>query len=113
MSLVLQRETTEYIYFGVEGPIVTGAVELAFLAAGVRPEVADWETAIKINNDGHDLWTDASTAGLEGDWFIGILIRDFGTEGLVLAAGDYQPWIRLTDAVERPVRLAPVTLEIA
>lgn len=113
MSLVLQRETTEYIYIGVDGDTVDGDAELAFLDAEQRPDTADWTSAIKVEDDQHELWEDAQSSGVGGDWFIARLVGDFGAGGLVLEPGDYQPWVRLTDETERPVRLAPVTLEIA
>ena len=113
MSITLQRETTEFVYIGVTGDTISGDAEVAFLDAAARPTTGDWSTAIKVEDDQHDLWEDAQASGVSGDWFVARLIGDYGTGGLELAAGDYQPWVRLTDTTERPVRLAPVTLEIA
>lgn len=113
MSISLQRETTEFVYVGVTGDLITGDAEVAFLDAELRPTSSDWSTAIKVENDQHELWEDAQASGVGGDWFIARLIGDFGVGGLVLEPGDYQPWVRLEDETERPVRLAPVTLEIA
>ena len=33
MSLVMQRETTEYVYIGIDGDLITGDAEVAFLDA--------------------------------------------------------------------------------
>ena len=113
MSLVMQRETTEYVYIGVEGDTVSGDVEVAFLDAEQRPDTGDWSAAEKVDSDSHDLWDDAQSSGVAGDWYAARLIGDFGTGGLELTPGDYQVWLRLTDDTERPVRIAPVTVEIA
>jgi hypothetical protein len=29
-----------------------------------------------------------------------------------LTVDTYQPWVRLTDVVEQPIRIAPVTVEV-
>jgi len=114
MSLILQRETTEYVYIGVTGDKVSGVAEVAFLDAAQRPTESDWSEAIKVEDDTHPLWADAFASEVEGDWYIARLVGTFGAGGgLDLAPGPYQPWSRLTDDIERPVRIAPVTLEIA
>lgn len=112
MSLVMQRESTEYIYLGVAGDLPSVGAELAFLDAGIRPTSGDWETAILVE-DSDPLWTDALAAGVTGDYFVAILIGSFGGGTVILAQGDYQVWVRLTDAVEQPVRIAAESLEIA
>ncbi len=113
MSITLQRETTEYVYVGIQGSTVTGDVEMAFLEAGLRPDTVDWHSSVKVEDDQSPLWEDAQTSGIDGDWFVACLVGEFGTGGKVLTPGDYQPWVRLTDDVERPVRITPVTVEIA
>jgi len=112
MALTIERESTEYLYVGVTGTVVTGAVEVAFLDAAVRPVTADWETATKVT-DGDLFWADAQTSG-PGDWYIAKLVGPFGdgTANLELTSGDYQAWIRATDNTERPVRMVgQVTVE--
>lgn len=110
---VLQRESTEYIYIGVSGDEPSEGAELAFMPAAQRPESADWHEALTVD-DQHSLWADAQSTGLAGDWFAAVLVGTFGDPGgLDLAPGDYQVWLRLTDTTERPVRIAPVALEIA
>lgn len=111
----IQRESTEYIYFGVTGDVPSTGAEVAFLTAGSRPSGGDWETAILVNDDQHALWPDALAAGVDGDFFVAILIGTFGGGTVDLSAGapaDYQAWLRLTDAVEQPVRIAPATVEV-
>jgi hypothetical protein len=112
MAVTLQRESTEYVYFGFTGDVPATGAEVAFLAAGTRP-TTEWKTAIVVNNSGHALWNDAQASGVTGDYFIARLVGSFGANDLVLSPGDYQPWVRLTDTTERPVRIAPVTVTIA
>lgn len=112
MSLVIHEETTEYLYVGVTGQPPTQGAEVAFMAPGVRPETSDWKTAIVIDNEQHDLWEDASTSGLFGDYYVGRLVGSFGSNDVVLPIGDYQPWLRLTGEDERPVRISPIALEV-
>lgn len=113
MSVTLQRESTEFVYVGVTGDVPSGSVEVAFLTADVRPTSGDWETAIKVDDEQHGLWGDAESSAASGEWYAAILVGDYGAEGVVLAEGDYQVWVRFTDADERPVRIAPTTLVIA
>jgi hypothetical protein len=112
MAVTLQRETTEYVYFGFTGNVPSVGAETAFLAAGLRP-TTEWTAAIVVNNNSHPLWDDAVASGIAGDYYIARLIGAFGGTGVVLTPGDYQPWVRLTDTVERPVRIAPVVVTIA
>jgi hypothetical protein len=112
MATILQRESTEYLYAGVDGDVPSVGAEVAFLAAGVRP-TTEWEAAILVPDDSHPLWADAVASGLLGDYYVAILVGSFGGTGVVLAVGDYQQWLRLTDTTERPVRIAPVAVEIA
>ena len=112
MTLVIQRETTEYVFFGVTGTPPTVAQEVAFMDAGVRP-TTEWETALLVDDSGDPLWTDAQASGVTGDYFVAILVGSFGGNTVVLAGGEsYQPWIRLTDTIEQPVRIAPEMLEV-
>jgi hypothetical protein len=112
MAVTLQRETTEYVYFGFTGDVPSVGAEVAFLTAGIRP-TTEWKTAVVVPNDAHSLWDDAVASGVVGDYYVARLIGSFGSNDLVLTAGDYQPWVRLTGAIERPVRIAPVTVTIA
>jgi hypothetical protein len=112
MTLVIQRETTEYVFFGITGDPPATDQEVAFLDAGVRP-TTEWEPAVLVEDDQSPLWNDAQASGVTGDFFVAILIGSFGGGTVVLAGPDtYQPWIRLTDTVERPVRIAPEMLEV-
>jgi hypothetical protein len=108
----IQRESTEYVYLGVQGSIPSSA-ELAFLDAGTRPTSGDWHSSTLVTSSGDPLWADAQASGATGDYFVALLIGAFGGIGIILTAGDYQVWLRLTGAVEQPVRIAPATLEIA
>lgn len=108
----MQRESTEYIYIGITGDQPADDQEVAFLSAGVRPSSSDWVSAVLVGDDTSPLWDDASSAGITGDYFIARLVGAFGTNDVVLNPGDYTVWIRLTDAVEQPVRIAPIALTI-
>jgi hypothetical protein len=108
----IQLESTEYVYLGIEGTVPTSA-QLAFLAAGSRPTEPDWITATIIDAPTDSLWDDAVASGAQGDYFVARLIGSFGGTGTVLSIGDYQVWVRLTGGTERPVRIAPASLEIA
>lgn len=112
MAITLQRESTEYVYMGFTGAVPSVGAEVAFLAAGVRP-TTEWKAGVVVNNSGHALWADAIASGITGTYYVARLIGSFGGNDLVLTAGDYQPWVRLTDVTERPVRIAPVALTIA
>lgn len=110
MSLVIQRETTEYLYVGVTGDEPSVSAEIAIMNAGDRPTTQDWEEAIVVN-DAHDLWADAQGAGLSGDYYVALLVGPFNNT-VDPGQGDYVVWLRLTDVEERPVRITPVALEI-
>lgn len=110
MATTMQRESTEYLYHGVTGDVPANGAEVAFLVAGVRPEAEDWHGAEVVTAE-HPLWDDAVRAGLTGDYFVAILVGPFGN-AVTLSPGDYQVWLRLTDVVEQPVRIAPVVLTI-
>lgn len=112
MAVTLQRESTEFLYFGFTGDVPSVGAEVAFLTAGIRP-TTEWKAAIVVNNVGHALWDDAVASGVTGDYYIARLVGSFGSNDLVLSPGDYQPWVRLTGATERPVRIAPVAVTIA
>ena len=115
---VLQRETTEYIFVGISGdPPSIG--ELAFLPAGERPAEEDWLKAALVESAQDPLWQEAQASGASGDYFLAMLIGDYGEqdpgspdERTTLDPGDYQVWVRLTAEIERPVRIAPVALEV-
>jgi hypothetical protein len=109
MALTIQRETTEFSYMGVSGDPPSVGAEVAFLDAGVRP-TDEWEDGTLVLNDSDPLWADAVASGATGDYFVARLIGSFGGNELVLGPGTYQPWLRLTDTVERPVRIGPETL---
>jgi hypothetical protein len=112
MTLVIQRETTEYLFFGVTGDPPQTSAEVAFLDAGVRP-TTEWETAIIVDTSGHALWDDAQASGVTGDYFVAILVGSFGGNTVVLTGPAlYQPWLQLTDVVERPVRISPEMVDV-
>jgi membrane carboxypeptidase/penicillin-binding protein PbpC len=108
--VTMQVESTEYLFIGVSGDVPSVGAEVAFLPSGVRPTT--WETATVVSEDTDPLWADALASGVTGDYFVAILVGAFGGTGVVLPTGDYQTWLRLTDAVEQPVRIAPVALEV-
>ncbi len=108
--VAIERESTEYLYIGITGDQPSTDQEVAFLTAGVRPTSTDWEPAILVDSQ-HALYTKASALAT-GDYFLAVLIGDFDPSGVVLSTGDYQIWVRLTDTTERPVRIAPVSLEV-
>ncbi len=110
--LVLQRESTEYVYVGVTGSAPTGACDVAFLPAGQRPVDTDWSAATVVT-DTHPLWADATSSGVAGDYYLARLVGSYGTGGVVLAPADYQMWIRVVGGAERPVRIAPVAVTVA
>jgi len=112
MAVELQRESTEYVYMGFTGDVPSVSAEVAFLTAGVRP-TTEWKAAVIVPDNLHALWADAVASGVEGDYFVARLIGSFGGNDLTLSPGDFQPWVRLTGATERPVRIAPVTVTIA
>jgi hypothetical protein len=112
MTVTLQRETTEYVYMGFTGNVPSVGAEVAFLAAGVRP-TTEWSAATLIPNNSHPLWDDAVSSGITGDYYVARLVGSFSGTGVTLTPGDYQPWVRLTDTIERPVRIAPVAVTIA
>jgi hypothetical protein len=111
MAVTLQREATEFIYSGVTGAVPSVGAEIALLAANTRPTSGDWKTAVVVNNNAHALWPDASASGLTGDYFVALLIGEFG--GNTVAPGDWQVWLRLTDTTEQPVRILPTVLTVA
>lgn len=112
MTLVMQRESTEYIYLGVAGSVPSVGAKCAFLIAGTRPTGPDWKTAIVVVT-GDPLFASAVASGATGNYYVAILIGSFGGGTVTLTAGDYQVWVQLTDAVEQPVRIAGEVLEIA
>jgi hypothetical protein len=112
----IDRDTTEYLYTGWTGdPPATGA-DIAFMVPPARPTSGDWGAAIVVAGDSHPLWADAQRSGVTGDFYVAIKVGSFaGTSGagVALVAGtDYQPWGRLTDTDERPVRVLPVSVEV-
>lgn len=108
----IDRDSTEYLYFGVTGTPPSVSAEVAFMVAPARPTAPDWEAAIIVPNDAHALWDDALASGVSGNYFIAILVGSFGGGTVVLTPDDYQPWVRLTDTTEQPVRIAPVSVEV-
>lgn len=112
MAAEIDRDSTEYVFFGVTGTPPSVGAEAAFKAAGVRPESGDWSDAVVIEDNLHVLWDNAVASGVTGDYFVAILVGAFGGNTLTLTAGDYQPWLRLTDTTEQPVKIAPVVLTV-
>jgi len=108
----IDRDSTEYLYIGVSGDIPSVSAEVAFVTPPARPGVGDWDPAVIVNNSGHPLWTDAVASGVTGSFYVAILVGSFGTGGVELVSGDYQAWLRLTDTVEQPVRVAPAAVEV-
>lgn len=112
MTLVMQRESTEYIYLGVAGDVPSAGAKCAFLIAGVRPTAGDWKTATVVIV-GDPLYASAVASGVTGSYFVAIRIGAFASGTVTLTPGDYQVWVQLTDTVEQPVRIAAEALEIA
>lgn len=112
MTLQMQRETTEFVFVGVSGEPPSISFEVAFMAPGERPVDDDWIEGVIVGGPEHQLWNDAGETGLPGDYYVAVLVGSYGGNTLVLDPGDYQVWLRPTDVVERPVRIAPVALVI-
>jgi hypothetical protein len=109
----IDRDSTEYLYFGWSGDPPAVGAEVAFMAAAARPTEGDWDDAIVVDSQSHELWDDAVASGVQGDYYVAILVGSFGGNTVVLTgATAYQPWNRLTDTTERPIRVAPVTVEV-
>lgn len=108
----IDRESTEYLFIGVTGTIPSVGAKVAFLSPPARPTAPDWKTAIIVNNSSHALWDDAAASGVDGDYYVAILVGAFGGNTVVLTNGDYQAWLQLTDTVEQPVRVAPAAVEV-
>ena len=112
MAVEMERESTEYLYVGITGDVPDTGVEMAFLTAGARPTAPDWEGAVLIDTDAHDLWADALASGVVGTYFAAVLVGAYGGTGVELTAGDYQVWVRVTDTTEQPVKISPVVLTV-
>lgn len=103
MSVVISDLSTVYVKSRIIAT-VNGAtynptgdpVEVAFKPPGVDPAGPDWHAAS---------WETAGTS-----YHARLLVGPVG--GLVLAAGTYKMWIRITDAPEVPVLEAPGTVRI-
>lgn len=112
MAVQIDRDSTEYLYIGWTGDVPSISAEVAFMTAGARPTVTDWEPAIIVTG-AHALWADAVASGVTGDYYVAILVGSYGGNTVVLSGpAAYQPWCRVTDVTERPVRIAPVTVEV-
>ena len=108
----IDRDSTEFLYFGWTGDPPSVGAEVAFMDAGDRPIEADWKEGIVVTGV-HNLWADAVASGVKGDYYVAILVGSFNGNTVVLIGGQaYQPWNRLTDTTERPVRIAPITVEV-
>lgn len=114
MATIVERESTQYLYLGVTGSQPSVGAKVAFLAAGIRPnsDGSDWYDAILVNPTGDTLSADAVRSGVTGDYYVARLVGSFGTNDLVLTAGDYTQWIQLTGATEQQVLIAPITLTV-
>lgn len=108
----IDRDSTEYLYIGVTGTIPSAGAKVAFVVPPARPTAPSWKTAVIVNNSSHALWDDAQASGVDGDYYVAILVGAFGGNTTVLTNGDYQAWLQLTDAVEQPVRVAPAAVEV-
>jgi hypothetical protein len=103
MSVVISDLSTVYVKSRIVATVngttynPTGdTVEVAFKAPGVDPAGPDWHAAS---------WETAGTA-----FYARLLVGPVG--GLVLAAGTYKMWVRITDAPEVPVLEAPGTVRV-
>lgn len=105
----LDRETTEYVFWGVTGDVPEGDVQVAILPPDQRPSEGDYFTAQKVNSN-HNLWGAAQKANPDFDWYTARLVGPWNND-VVLTQGVYQVWLRFTDLTERPVR-RPGGLEI-
>ncbi|MFI7042663.1 hypothetical protein ACIBI0_38800 [Microbispora rosea] len=112
MAVSLERESTEYLYLGLTGTPPSVSAEVAFLAPGVRPTDPDWSSALVVEDQSDPLWADAVASGVAGDYYVARLVGSYGDNDVAPEVGDYQVWLRLTDTTERPVRIAPVALEV-
>lgn len=108
----IDRDSTEYLFVGVTGDVPSVSAEVAFIAPAARPIEADWEDAEIVDDSGHALWADALASGVSGDYYLARLVGPFNANDVVLTAGDYQCWVRLTDVTERPIRVAPAAVEV-
>jgi hypothetical protein len=108
----IDRDSTEYLFFGVTGDVPSAGAEVAFKSAAARPIEGDWEDALIVDDVGDALWSDAVASGVAGDYYVARLVGPFGGNDVVLTAGDYQAWLRLTDTTERPIRIAPAAVEV-
>lgn len=72
-------------------------IEVAFKGLGASPAAPDWHAAA---------WETAGT----GVYYARLLVGPTG--GLVLAAGTYRMWVRVTDSPEVPVIEVPGTVRI-
>jgi hypothetical protein len=114
MHLRLSSLSTEYIRVPVaslddDGELVdvTGmGVEVAFMDTGVEPdfesgaddwEPADWESSELA-------WVDVGAARVQTPYKARVLIGPAGD--VDLGDGTFDVWVRITDQVEVPVRLA-------
>ncbi len=113
MSVVIQRESTEYIYLGSTGSPPSVGADVAILAQDVRPTAEDWNEGTIVDNESHPLWSDAVSSGVTGDYYVALLVGSFGGNPVAPGPGDYQVWLQLTDDPEQVVRIAPVALEVA
>src|SRR5690625_761112 len=113
MATLMQAESTEFVFIGVNGSVPSVGAEVAFLTQGARPQAGDWETAAVVTSEADPLWSDAVASGVKGDYYVAILVGPFGDTGVTVEPDDYQVWLRLTDTIEQPVRIAPTALEAA
>jgi len=81
--------STEYVYSFFGGALGSEPVEIAFVQ-GAEPGDEDWQTAE---------WGDVTPQGADAR----ILV---GPEAVALTPGIWQMWVRVTGALERPVRHA-------
>jgi hypothetical protein len=108
----IDRDSTEYLYIGVSGQVPSVGAEIAFVQPPARPTAPDWNDAVVVPNSSDPLWADAVASGVTGNYYVAILVGAFGTGGVELVPNDYQAWLRLTDTIEQPVRVAPAAVEV-
>lgn len=110
MALTMQRESTEHIYLGVPGTVPSMGAEIALLVAGVRPTELDWNAAVIIADDTHELWAGAQATGLAGDYWLALRVGSYAGGTFDPGVGEYQTWLRLTSELEQVVRIADATV---
>ena len=97
----MHRLSREFVWWKVTSAqdLSAATAEVALVEAATIPTV-EW-VAAGLTLDGN------------GDWWVTVLVSGTGNGGdIALDPGDYQSWVRITDATEAPVRRpGTVTIE--